>query len=721
MTRSVLLSALLLLLAGCAPDTETACGDGIDEDKDGATDCDDSDCEGSSACVDDADGDRYNEDEGDCDDANPDINPAADEVCDGIDNDCDGLTDDQDPGTQDKPVWYRDADSDGWGLEDDTERACEQPSGHAELAGDCDDTQAGAFPGAAEAESDTICMLDADDDGYGSDEAIAPTERGTDCDDSDPGSNPGEEEIWYDGVDQNCAGWSDYDQDDDHDEAEGMGGSDCDDLDPGTYSFDYDKDGWSPCDGDCDDENDAIRPEVFELFDGVDNDCDGDVDFLDLARAEAAIDGLGDGDGAGWALAPFADVDGDGNDDFLVAARGSDSGGTDAGAIYLVAGSSEGELALDGALAVLTGESDDDMVADVVQPAGDVNGDGVEDLVVGASQADWRGTEAGAAYLVLGPVTDSLSLADADRRFGGETIHDLAGWGLAAGGDVDGDGRDDLLIGAPQGETAAMGAAYLVLDAASSTDSMGLENADWVLRGLARGDQAGMAVELSADLNADGLHDLVVGAPAADDTGALYVLFGSETPAGSLADADVTLLGEASGDEAGTAAVHVGDVDFDGHQDLLVGAPGNDEAGTDAGSAYLLLGPVSALGDLASGGAVLRGEAEGDGVGSVLGLAGDINADNYDDMLLGAPGASTDAGTTGKAWLVLGPTWGESSLADADGNYHGEAGGDAAGTAVSGAGDTNGDGFDDFLIGAPGHDAAATDAGAVYLVIGRGE
>ncbi len=721
MIRTALLSSALSLLVACAPDTETACGDGIDEDKDGVTDCDDSDCEGSSACGDDAEGDRDTEDDGDCDDANADISPAAEEVCDGIDNDCDGLIDDMDPGTQGEPTWYLDADGDGWGVDDDTEMACEVPSGFTDLLGDCDDTSADAFPGAAEAESDSTCMLDADGDGYGSDEAISPTERGTDCDDEDAGSNPGEEEIWYDGVDQSCEGWSDYDQDDDHDEAEGMGGSDCDDLDAAMHSFDTDKDGWSPCDGDCDDDNAAIRPEVFELYDGLDNDCDGDVDHLALENAEARMLGAAEGDGAGWAVAPFTDVDGDGNADFLVAANGADDGGADSGAVYLVAGPVEGDVSVADALVIITGESTEDMVADVVRAAGDVNGDGILDLVVSASQADFRGTEAGAAYLVLGPVTDSLSLADADRRFAGETIQDLSGWALAGAGDFDGDGNDDLLIGAPQGETNAQGAAYLVLDAASSSESLGLENADWILRGIEQGDQAGMAVELSADLNSDGHADVAVGAPTADDTGALYVLFGSGSPAGSLADADVLLHGEAGGDLAGTAVVHVGDVDFDGHQDLLVGAPGSDTAASDAGAAYLLLGPVSSLADLASGGATVLGEADGDAVGIVLASAGDVDDDGYDDMLLGAPDASTDAGVTGKAWLVLGPTWGESSLAEADGTYHGEADGDGAGAAVGAAGDTNGDGFGDFLIGAPGSDAAGTDAGAVYLVIGLGE
>mgnify|MGYP002639854775 CR=1 FL=1 len=701
---------LTLLLAACAPDTETACGDGVDEDKDGATDCADPDCADADACVDDADGDRYDELTGDCDDSDPAINPSAIETCDGIDNDCDGLVDDLDPGARDQPTWYLDADGDGWGLEGQTEEACDPPADHTDVFGDCDDDDPDAFPGAAEIEAPEACMRDADDDGWGDQfPTTAGVEAGTDCDDAAATTNTAQAEIWYDGIDADCDGWNDYDQDHDGDRVEGGGGADCDDLDPEVNTDDDDLDGFHPCGGDCDDDDDTVYPGVFELNDGVDNNCDGDVDWLSLTNADARLLGVAAGDAAGAAVSAMADVDGDGFDDLLVGATGVNSG---SGALYLVNGPLSGDLSLSDATALITGESVGSMAGAAISPAGDVDGDGVPDLLVGAPTADYRGSQAGAAYLVLGPVV-SQGLGSADRRFAGETIEDQAGTRVAGGGDVDGDGLDDLLIGAPYAESACQGAAYLVLDAASSSASMGLENADLILRGLAQGDQAGWGVALSGDMNGDGLSDLAVGSPLAGDTGAIYVIQGSDAPGGGLGDADSVVTGLASGDRTGWVIAYVGDVDWDGHQDLLVGAPGADSG---AGAAYLLLGPLAASSTMASAGATFTGLAAGDGAGSWVAAASSMDGDDYDDFLLGV-----DASSGAASCLVRGPLWGTHSLDSTDGIFVGESSSDSAGASLSAAGDTNGDGFIDLLIGAPGLDEVAEDAGAAYLVLGGPE
>ena len=157
----------------------------------------------------------YVADDGDCDDGDAAVNPAATEVCDGIDNDCDGLTDDD--SAIDVSTWHRDADADGYGDPLTTDIDCNQPSGYVSDSTDCDDGDAAVNPAATEIWYDGIdqdCSggSDYDQDGDGQD-AVA--YGGVDCDDTDASIYEGAEDAWYDGVDSDCAGNSDYDADSD--------------------------------------------------------------------------------------------------------------------------------------------------------------------------------------------------------------------------------------------------------------------------------------------------------------------------------------------------------------------------------------------------------------------------------------------------------------------------------------------------------------------------
>ncbi|MEL6348536.1 MAG: DUF4350 domain-containing protein [Myxococcota bacterium] len=138
----------------------------------------------------------------DCEDASADINPDADEVCDGRDNDCDGDLD-VDPTAGSTTDFYRDADSDGYGDDGDIKADCEAPEGYVEEGGDCDDTDGDTFPGAAFFESATECMRDADGDNYGDLTPPGGVTPGTDCNDNDSATNPGRSEI-CDYEDNNC-------------------------------------------------------------------------------------------------------------------------------------------------------------------------------------------------------------------------------------------------------------------------------------------------------------------------------------------------------------------------------------------------------------------------------------------------------------------------------------------------------------------------------------
>ena len=289
------------------PGAEETCNDG-DDDCDGAVDEDlestwyaDSDGDGfgdpATSNFDCEPGAGWVEDDADCDDANSSIHPDASEVCDTIDNDCDGLIDDADDSVTGTSTWYADADGDGYGDDAATADACEQPSGYANYGGDCDDGDAAYNPGAAETDctdpADYNCDGStgyADDDGDG----FAACE---DCDDSDAAINPDAAES-CNSVDDDCDGTID----------------EADATDAATWYADGDSDGFgdpasttTACDQpsghvgvayatDCDDTNPDISPVDPELCDGVDNDCDGDVDegVTDTFYADTDGDGYGD-------------------------------------------------------------------------------------------------------------------------------------------------------------------------------------------------------------------------------------------------------------------------------------------------------------------------------------------------------------------------------------------------------------------------------------------
>jgi len=435
---------------------------------------------------------------------------------------------------------------------------------------------------------------------------------------------------------------------------------------------------------------------------------------IDLSDADAKLIGENDYDYSGKSVSSAGDVNGDGFDDILVGAEFRDDGGR----AYLVYGPVYGDVLLADADAVLIGADAGDVLGRSVSGAGDVNGDGFDDILVGAPGDDTAGTSAGAAFLLYGPLYGDIDPATAaDAIFVGEEPSDNAGDTVSGRGDINGDGFDDILIGAESADHGlANGTVYVVYGHAYGT--IDLSMADGALLGESGSNEAAKTISGAGDVNGDGFDDILVGASRPySGTGESFVVHGPVYGAMSLSDAKANLLGESAMDDAFVVS-GAGDVDGDGFDDVLIGAAGDDDGGLNGGCAYLLYGPVDGDVDLALADAKLLAEADGDGAGTAISDAGDVNGDGFADILVGAPWESTAANKTGATYLVYGPVSGHISLSDADVKIVGETRWDEAGSAVSNAGDVNGDGFDDLLVNAENSNIGGTMAGTTYVLYG---
>ncbi|MFN3262934.1 MAG: beta strand repeat-containing protein [Pikeienuella sp.] len=480
------------------------------------------------------------------------------------------------------------------------------------------------------------------------------------------------------------------------------------------------------------------------------------------------LDGAAAQDQSGGSVSAAGDVNGDGIGDLIVGARYADPGGASAaGSSYVVFGTATGFAAsldlaaLDGADGFrLDGAAAGDRSGSSVSAAGDVNGDGIGDLIVGADLADPNGAgNAGSSYVVFGKATGfaaSLNLGVLDGtdgfRLAGVTAGDVSGVSVSAAGDVNGDGIGDLIVGAyladPNGY--ASGASYVVFGKstgfAASLNLGALDGTDgFRLDGAAAGDRSGFSVSAAGDVNGDGIADLIVGANQADPnglgSGSSHVVFGKTT--GFAASLDLGALdgtdgfrldGAAAEDRSGRSVSGAGDVNGDGIDDLIVGALYADPGGANAaGSSYVVFGKATGFAaslNLAAldgtDGFRLDGAAAGDRSGISVSAAGDVNGDGIGDLIVGARDAdpnSTDA--AGSSHVVFGKTTGFAASLDlgaldgADGfRLDGAAALDYSGGAVSAAGDVNGDGIDDVIVGARGADPNGSGSGSSYVVFG---
>ena len=339
-----------------------------------------------------------------------------------------------------------------------------------------------------------------------------------------------------------------------------------------------------------------------------------------------------------------------------------------------------------------------------VSGAGDVNGDGYADWIVGAPFNDANGINAGRAYLYWGgPQADNVP----DLIMQGFGDNFFFGTSVSTAGDMNRDGYADVIVGAT-GASSNRGQVYIFLGG-SAMDAI----ADLTITGEQPGDGMGISVSSAGDVNRDGFEDVIMGASLHDfagvDAGRVYVFYGGVVLDGS---SDVHIDGPAAGDQFGQSVSGAGDMNGDGHADFMVGAPFHDFAFSNAGRAYVFFGgnPTNNTADWAA-----FGESANARFGISVSDAGDVNGDGYGDLIVGADQQSTSASSAGRAYVYHG---GPSPDATPDLILNSTATDDVFGASVSGAGDVNGDGYADVIVGSYLSDAGGFDAGRAYVYYG---
>lgn len=411
----------------------------------------------------------------------------------------------------------------------------------------------------------------------------------------------------------------------------------------------------------------------------------------------------------GYSVSSAGDVNGDGFSDLIIGAPSYDNGEGGEGKVYLFTGGPDGPE--NTSLWQYEGNDVNARVGESVATAGDVDGDGFSDVIIGAPGMDRGETDEGCALIIFGSDTsldsrvDFLESNQADSKFGSC---------VSTAGDINGDGYSDVIVGAKNftNSLTEEGAAFVY----TGSDT-GINTAfTWSQYGGQEYAHFGQSVCMAGDVNRDGFTDVIVGAPymnaGIQDEGTAYVYHGSST--GLSNSPDWSKAGGSKSDFLGISVCTAGDVNGDSFADVIVGMSGYDNGQVSEGAANIYLG--SATGLASTPDITLEPDHEHSYFGSSVYTAGDVNGDGYSDVITGAYFSSNGESMEGAAYLYTGskngikktPKW------SAEGNQEGAN----YGLSVCTAGDVNGDGYSDIIVGAPNFDAVSDNEGRCFVYYG---
>jgi hypothetical protein len=412
----------------------------------------------------------------------------------------------------------------------------------------------------------------------------------------------------------------------------------------------------------------------------------------------------------GSSVSSAGDVNGDGYSDVIVGARGFDNGESNEGAAFVYHGSVSGILTTP--TAQLEINQANAALGNSVSSAGDVNGDGYSDVIVGAWQFTNGQTDEGAAFVYHGSAAGILSSA-ATQVESNQAAAEM-GVGVSSAGDVNGDGYSDVIVGVykfDNGQTDE-GAAFVYHGSASGISTTPAVQ----LESNQASAEMGLSVSSAGDVNGDGYSDVIVGAYLFDNgqnnEGVAFVYHGSASGISTTTAAQVE--SNQAFARMGHSVSSAGDVNGDGYSDVIVGAHFFDNGQTDEGAAFVYHG--SASGILTSPAAQVESNQAMAAMGHSVSSAGDVNGDGYSDVIVGAHLFDNGQTNEGVAFVYHGSPSGilTSPAALLEGN---QAGAEMAGS-VNSAGDVNGDGYSDVIVGAWRFTNGHTAEGAAFVYHG---